>query len=173
MDAPRWSGCTVTMMRNPVSLVAAVALALVGTGAGAQTLSSAPEYASCPRGTLSSYFASGETVASPQALVLIGRISETAASCQPDGSDLVARIDSRVDGERAVSRALARLSASADDLVAKGVAVERIRVVAQAAGSPAPSLTQIDVLFRKAGESRDAVASPPPAPVHVAPSQAI
>lgn len=161
------------MMRVPFYPGAAAALALVGAGAGAQTVSSAPEYVSCPRGSLSIYFASGETVASPQARALIERISETAASCQPDGIDLVARIDSRVDGERAVSLALTRLSAIADDLVAKGVSAERIRVAAQAGGSPAPSLNQIDVLFRKAGESRDAVAVPPPAPIRVAPSQAI
>ncbi len=161
------------MMRIPIFLGAAFALVLVATSARAQTVSSAPEYASCPRGSLSIYFASGETVASPQALALIDRISETAASCQPDGIDLVARINSRVDGPRALQLALTRLSAVADDLVAKGVSADRIRVAAQAAGSPAPSLNQIDVLLRKAGESPDAVASPPPAPVHVAPSQAI
>ena len=57
--------------------------------------------------------------------------------------------------------ALARLSAVADDLVAKGVAVERIRVAAQSAGVMyAPTLNQIDVLFRKSGETADEVAPP-------------
>lgn len=161
-------------MRIPGFLCAAAALVLSGTVAGAQTPTASSEFASCPRGRLSIYFASGDTTASPQALDLLGRISETAASCHPDGIDLVARIDSRVDGEQAMSLALARLTAVAADLVANGVPVERIRVAAQAGkGAAAPSLTQIDVLFRKAGETIDDVASPPPAPEHVAPSQAI
>ena len=104
---------------------------------------------------------------------MIGRISETAASCQPDGIDLVARVDSRVDGERALALALARLSAVADDLVAKGVSMDRIRVAAQTAGVlPATQLNQIDVLFRKSGEVADNVASPPPV-VNTAPASTI
>jgi len=162
------------MMRFSRFLGVTLALVLSGTAALAQAPSTTSEFASCPRGRLSIYFASGDATASPQALVLLGRISETAASCHPDGIDLVARIDSRVDGERAMSLALARLSAVAADLVANGVPVERIRVAAQAGkGTAAPSLTQIDVLFRKAGETVDDVASPPPAPERVAPSQAI
>lgn len=162
------------MMRIPGILGIAAALVLTGTGAHAQTASSASEYVSCPRARLSIYFASGETTASPEALTLLGRISETAASCQPDGIDLVARIDSRVDGDQAMTLALARLSAVADDLVAKGVPVERIRIAAQSAGVlHAPTLNQIDVLFRKSGETAEDVASPPPAPVRTAPGEAI
>jgi len=141
--------------------------------ARAQTASSPSEYESCPRGRLSIYFASGETNTSPEAVVLIGRISETAASCQPDGIDLVARVDFRVDGERAMALALARLSTVADDLVAQGVSMERIRVAAQTAVVfPATQLNQIDVLFRKSDEVADNVASPPPV-VHTAPGSTI
>ena len=162
------------MMRIPGILGVAAALVLTGAGAGAQTASSASEYVSCPRARLSIYFASGEATASPEALTLLGRISETAASCQPDGIDLVARIDSRVDGDQAMALALARLSAVADDLVAKGVAVERIRVAAQSAGVMyAPTLNQIDVLFRKSGEMPDEVVSPPSPPARTAPGEAI
>lgn len=166
---------SVTMTHILRFLGAAAVLVLSGTGAGAQTPSSASEYVSCPRSRLSIYFASGETAASPEALALIGRISETAADCQPDGIDLVARIDARVDGERAVTLALARLSAVADDLIAKGVSVDRIRVAAQSsqdARSPTSGLNQIDVLFRKSAEAADNVASPP-APRITAPSDTI
>jgi hypothetical protein len=163
----------VTMMRIPGLIGAFGALVLCEVGAGAQTVSSASEYVSCPRGRLSIYFASGETTASPEAEVLIGRISETAANCQPDGIDLLARIDARVDGERAVTLALARLSAVADDLIAQGVAVERIRIAAQTAGSGSGStLNQIDVLFRQSRQTADDVAIQP-TPVQKAPAQAI
>ncbi len=161
------------MMRTIGYLGVTAALVLSGTVARAQTASSPSDYESCPRGRLSIYFASGETDTSPEAIVLIGRISETAASCQPDGIDLVARVDSRVDGERAMALALARLSAVADDLVAKGVSMDRIRVAAQTAGVlPATQLNQIDVLFRKSGEVADNVASPPPV-VNTAPASTI
>lgn len=160
-------------MRTFKFLCAIAVLALSGTGAGAQTVPASSEYASCPRGRLSIYFASGDTTASPQALVLIDRVSETASSCHADGIDLVARVDTRVDGENAMSLALARLNAVSADLVAKGVPVERIRVAAQAAKGPSAPLIQIDVLFRKTSETVDDVAGPPPAPERVAPSQAI
>ena len=128
-------------------------------------MSSASEYVSCPRGRLSIYFASGETKTSPEAVVLIDRISETAASCQPDGIDLVARIDKRVDGDQAMSFALARLAAVSDDLVAKGVSVDRIRVAAQAAGMPPETqLNQIDVIFRKADPTPEVAAPAPSQP---------
>ena len=161
------------MMRIAGFIGAFGALVLSGAGAGAQTVSSASEYVSCPRGRLSIYFASGETTASPEAEALIGRISQTAANCQPDGIDLVARIDARVDGERAITLALARLAAVADDLIAQGVAVERIRVAAQTSGlAPSSTLNQIDVMFRKSAETADDVVSPPP-PARTAPGQTI
>lgn len=162
----------VTMMRIRGFIGAFGALVLSGAGVEAQTVSSASEYVPCPRGRLSIYFASGETAASPEAEALIGRISQTAAICQPDGIDLVARIDARVEGDRAVTLALARLAAVADDLIAQGVAVDRIRVAAQTtAATPASTLNQIDVMFRKSGDTAD-VASPP-APTRTAPGQAI
>lgn len=151
----------VTMMRTFGYLAASAAVFVSGVGAAAQTASSASEYASCPRGRLSIYFASGETKTSPEAIILIDRISETAASCQPDGIDLVARVDKRVDGDQAMSLALARLAAVSDDLVAKGFSVDRIRVAAQAVGmTPETQLNQIDVIFRKTGNGADDVASP-------------
>lgn len=140
----------------------AAVLLLSGASAGAQTRTSPSEYVSCPRARLSIYFASGETTASPEALTLIGRIGETAANCQPDGIDLVARVDARVDGDRALAVALARLTEVADDLVEQGVSVDRIRVAAQASGGSASAINQIDILFRKsASEVADEVVAPP------------
>lgn len=173
---PERHPCTVTLMRRPLSHLAILGFSAVllisGSGAGAQTRTSPSEYVSCPRGRLSIYFASGETTATPEAVTLIGRIGETAANCQPDGIDLVARVDSRVDGDRALALALARLSEVADDLVEQGVSVERIRVAAQASGGGASSINQIDVLFRKSPtETADEVAAPPTS--QTAPSGAI
>ncbi|MDP3493884.1 MAG: hypothetical protein Q8R82_12280 [Hyphomonadaceae bacterium] len=161
------------MMRILGFIGASVALVLSATGARAQTASAPSEFVSCPRARLSIYFASGQITASPEALALIGRISETAANCQPDRIDLVARIDARADGKRAVELALARLSAVADDLIAKGVSVESIRIAAQAAGpAPSPTFNQIDVLFKKTGDTADVAASPS-APLRTAPGEAI
>lgn len=163
-------------MRRPIRPLAffgfSAALLLAGVSASAQTRTSPSEYVSCPRARLSIYFASGESTASPEALALIGRIGETAANCQPDGIDLVARVDSRVDGDRALALALARLSEVADDLVEQGVSIERIRVAAQASGGTASAISQIDILFRKsASEAPAEVAAPPASPT--APNGAI
>jgi len=163
-------------MRRPFIRLAFVgfsAVPLLTSGvAGAQIRVSPSEYVSCPRARLSIYFASGETTATPEALTLIGRIGETAANCQPDGIDLVARVDSRVDGDRALALALARLAEVADDLVEQGISVERIRVAAQASGGTVSAINQIDVLFRKSvAEVADDVVAPPKIPT--APSGAI
>ena len=56
----------------------------------------------CPGAPLSLYFASGDVTASPQTDVLIGRIGETATTCQADRIDLIAHIDATADGDRAV-----------------------------------------------------------------------
>jgi hypothetical protein len=165
------------MMRSVCFLSVAIAIALLEAGAAAQTLSSTAsgsEYTPCPRGRLAIYFASGDTTASPQAEALIERVSEAAATCQPDGIDLIAHIDARVDGDSAVAVALARLNTVAGDLIAQGVPVERIRVAAQAGLSPAaPTLTQIDVLFRKSGDAPDDVAAEPVTIVRKIPGQSI
>ncbi len=159
------------MLRVSRILCAAVLLAVPGAAfaqrPGAEP-SSATADISCPHGRLSIYYASGEADASPQAEALIGLISEHAARCNADGVDLIARIDARVDGANALTLALQRLSAVAADLVAKGVPVDRIRVAAQSAKTPASaSITQVDVIFRKADETPE-VAAPAPAPRAIA-----
>jgi hypothetical protein len=162
------------MMR--LLLLSSLAAGLMAVApAGAQTKPSANPV-SCPRGVVKIYFASGDVAASPQAQALIGKIGETASSCEPDHIDLVTRFDPSVDGDRAVAIALERLSAVVADLVSQGISVGRIRISAQAvkAGEyPAGHLNQVDVLFRKAGETPEEADLPPPAPVRIVRSDAI
>jgi hypothetical protein len=166
------------MIRTYFLLMASVGLvvfAFAFSGADAQT--SAATSASCPRGALRIYFASGGVTASPQAQALMGKIGETATSCQPDRIDLVAHFDPSADGERAVAVALERLSTVAADLVSQGFSADRIRVAAQAVKAsevPVGRLNQVDVLFRKASETPDGSDEPAPAaPVSTYRSEAI
>ena len=148
---------------------------LVAAGAAAQTVSAA-QPASCPGAPLSIYFASGDTSTSPQAQELIGRIGDTAESCHADRIDLIAHIDAKVDGERAVTVALERLSRVAGDLVAHGLPADRIRIAARApeVGEMVAGPNQVNVLIHKTGE---AVESAPPTrqsrPVEAIPSFSI
>jgi hypothetical protein len=170
---------TKTTLRE-IACTAAVA-ALFAGNAAAQTPppmtapleASVAAPVSCPRGPLSIYFASGDVAASPQAETLIGRIGDAVNTCEPDGIDLIARIDSKVDGDHAVALALARLQQIADDLIAHGLSADRIRIAAQAANSEsAPGLNRIDVLFREEHlEMGEPVEAPPPP--RTVPSQAI
>jgi hypothetical protein len=150
----------VTMMRT--SLFLFVTAMLVAPVASAQTEPADAEAQSCPRGRTSIYYASGEATPSEEAQSLIQRVSDNASACQPDGIDLVTRIDTRVDGDKAVSLALQRLGSVAEDLVARGFPSDRIRVAAQAANEFAPpGLGEVEVIFRKAKEAADDVAAPP------------
>lgn len=156
------------MLRITGIICAAALLAITGTAVaqlpGALPSSADPDI-SCPHGRLSIYYASGEAASSPQAEALIDLISEHAARCNAEGLDLIARIDSRVDGDKALALALERLSSVAGDLVAKGIPVDRIRVAAQAAQNPpSASLTQIDVIFRKADPTPEVAAPAPSQP---------
>lgn len=175
------SGCDlcgpVTMMRLSGILAFSTLLALSAASAVAQPPEAGPASASteasCPRGRLSIYYPSGEAAVSQQAEALIGLISEHAVACRADGLDLIARIDSRVDGDGALALALQRLNEVAGELVARGVPVDGIRVAAQAASSPAaPNINQIDVIFRKS-DPVDDVAAPIGAAPRTAPSDSI
>lgn len=122
--------------------------------------------ASCPRDVVKIYFATGDVTASPQAQALIGKIGETANSCEPDHIDLVTRFDPGADGDRAITVAFERLSTVVTDLVSRGISVDRIRISAQAvkAGEyPAGHLNQVDVVFRQTGEAQREPQAPPPA----------
>ena len=126
---------------------------LFALDASAQDVSKSPSErqtvsadSACPRRPLSIYFASGQSTASPQAQALITKIGETATTCQPDRVDLIARINTAVDGQRALAVALERLNTVAADLVSHGLPADHIRVAALSAPQ-GPPLNQIDVLF--------------------------
>lgn len=126
-------------------------ICILAATAGAE----APPASSCPGGSVTVYFASGAATATPQVEALIGKIGDTAASCEADRIDLVAHIDPGVDGEGAASVALERLKLLMKDLVARGLPVDRIRFAARAAidGDPVAGFSQVDVMFRKAAVS--------------------
>jgi hypothetical protein len=107
----------------------------------------------CPRGPVALYFASGAITATPQVDALMGKIGDTATSCEADRIDIIAHIDPNVDGGRALLVSLERLKLLAGDLMEQGVPADRIRVAALAAHAgeaPTAGFSQVDVLFRKA-----------------------
>lgn len=133
-------------------------LCVAGLFAGAASAQeqSPSAVSACPRGPLSIYFASGDSTASPQAQALIGKIGETATSCQPDRIDLIARIDTATDGDSAVAVALARLNTVVANLVSHGLSADHIRVAALSSVNPQePMLNQIDVVFAKDDAAAD------------------
>jgi hypothetical protein len=131
-------------MIRTFSIAALAGSWLLAATAGAE----APPVPYCPLGPVSVYFASGAATATPQVQALMGKIGDTAASCEADRIDLVAHIDPGVDGEGAAAVALERLKLLMKDLVARGLPVERIRFDA-IEGAPSGSFNQVDVVFRK------------------------
>jgi hypothetical protein len=71
-------------------------------------------------------------------MLLIARIGDEALRCQPDGIDIVTEIDTDRDGDDAIRLAMARLNNVADNLVAGGYPIQRIRLAAR-------SSTQSDI----------------------------
>lgn len=151
----------LTMKR--ITVFAALALAsLPVLGASAQSLAPQADAPPCPSEPLAIYYASGEAAISAEGSLLLGRVGGRAIACQPDSIDLITRIDSGVDGERAVELALARLSSVAADLVAQGVPSESIRVAARAGRDVfPPGLSEVEIHFRKAGNAADDVGTGP------------
>jgi hypothetical protein len=145
-------------MLRKIGLVFAVAgFVLTPANAAAQTSSEA-----CPRSPVSIYFASGDVTGSPEAEALLVRIGDTATHCEADTIDIIAHIDPRVDGDRAVTVALERLNKVARDLIARGLPAGRIRIAARAPepGEPVVGPNQIKIVIRKSEETP--VAPPPP-----------
>jgi hypothetical protein len=132
-----------TLIRTTVSAGALAGICTLAAGAGAD----AP-VSYCPLGPVTVYFASGAATATPQVEALIGKIGDTAASCEADRIDLLAHIDRGVDGDGAAAVALERLKLLMKDLVARGLPVDRIRFGA-IEGAPTGSFSQVDVVFRK------------------------
>lgn len=147
----------MSVMRRFVRIGTALAL---GASAVAVSQGQTPVPAACPSGAVSVYFASGETTASPEAEQLLGRIRETATTCQPDRIDLVAHIDAEAEGGRSLALSLERLRLIAGELVQAGLPADRIHVGGRVSEprSALSSLHQIDVVFRKAEPSAPASA---------------
>lgn len=154
----------VTMMRLPAILSLSLVVVVLAANSAAQPLTAGPASSlgegPCPQGRMSIYYASRDVDVSQQTEALIGLISAHAIACRADGLDLIARIDSRIDGDGALAIALQRLGDIAGEFIARGVPAESLRIAAQSVSSvAAPNLNQIDVIFRKAAPA-DAVAAP-------------
>ena len=153
------------MFRSTVS----IALLAISAGTFASAAAQLPKHdsdaASCPRGGLSVYYARGEATPSEQARLLISRIGDEAARCQPEGIDLVTEIDTEREGGRAIGLAMARLNNVAEALVAGGYPADRIRLAAQADAKVdmRPPMGGITVYFRQ--PIREAGDASAPAPV--------
>lgn len=156
------------MLRTLAILTAAALSLTIAASAMAQAAPVEQSPSPCPGDRLSIYYAHGDASPSAQALVLIARIGDEAARCQPDGIDLVTDIDTSGDGDgtHAVALALARLNNVAEALIARGVPADRIRVAAQPGADLMRSpLGEVGVLFRKSRVSAgDASASRPMPP---------
>lgn len=142
-------------------------------GAVAQTVEATAATA-CPSEPMSVYFASGETSLSEEGRLLVSRLVDRAVACRPDGIDLVTRINSGVDGDRAVALALARLSDISQDLITRGISPNSIRVVAQP-GSDVfpPGMSEVEVFFRKAAPGAGDASSDQPAAPRQPPADSI
>jgi hypothetical protein len=150
---------------------ATLAIALTGApGVVAQTVE--PTAASaCPSEPMSVYFASGETALSDEARLLVTRLVEHAVACRPDGIDLVTRINSGVDGDRAVALALTRLSDISQDLVSRGVPPDSIRVAAHPGDDIfPPGMCEVEIIFRKATPGAGEASSNKPATPRLPPA---
>lgn len=149
---------------NRIWLAATSAVALTGAPcAVAQTVEQSAA-TSCPSEPMSVYFASGETALSDEGRLLVGRLVEHAVACRPDGIDIITRINSGVDGDRAVALALTRLSDLSQDFVAQGVSPDSIRVAAHPGDDIfPPGMCEVEVIFRKASVGTGDAASRRPA----------
>jgi hypothetical protein len=145
-------------------LAATFCVALSGAPASvAQTVEQSAA-ASCPSEPMSVYFASGETALSDEGRLLVGRLVEHAVACRPDGIDIITRINSGVDGDRAVTLALTRLSDLSQDFVSRGVPPDSIRVAAHPGDDIfPPGMCEVEVIFRKAPVGAGDAASRKPA----------
>jgi hypothetical protein len=152
-----------TMLRKICLVFAVAGFVLAPANATAQTSRTATE-TSCPRSPVSIYFASGDVNGSPEALALLVRLGDTAARCEADTIDLIAHIDPKADGDRAVTVALERLNKVARDLIARGLPAGRIRIAARAPepGEPVAGPNQINVVIRKSEDAPPAASTPSP-----------
>ncbi|MEZ6031351.1 MAG: hypothetical protein R3C46_16620 [Hyphomonadaceae bacterium] len=135
------------------------------SAAAAQTVAPAAE-AVCPGEPMSVYFASGEATLTAEGRSLVERLVDQAIACRAEGIDIITRINTGVDGEHAISLALARLNGISHDFVSRGVSPESIRIAAQPGDDIfPPGMSEVEVIFRKTSlEADDASTRKPPAP---------
>ena len=153
--------CVVTMIRT-IGLSGALAgiCLLAAIGAGAE----APQTASTARAaSVTIYFASGAATATPQVQALIGKIGDTAASCEADRIDLIAHIDPGVDGESAASCRAGAPEAVDQGSRGAGPAGRAYPVCGPAAieGAPTAGFNQVDVAVPQGGSARDRARASP------------
>lgn len=89
----------------------------------------------CPTGAVSVYFAPGESLASDETVDLIGRVGEVAADCRAAGVDIVAWVDP-AEGAAGMGLALERLKLVAQHLGEGGLPPEQMRVGARVQTGP-------------------------------------
>jgi hypothetical protein len=153
-------GGPITMLRLArISLLGGLVV-LAAASASSQTPTSSPELGVCPGGAITIYYARGDAAPSQVARDLIGRVSEEARSCSPEGIDLVADISIDSEGDAAIALAMARLGGVAEALVAQGYPADRIRMAAHGGGETRAPMGEITILFRKAPQAGSAVAAP-------------
>lgn len=151
--------------------IAAIALTCaIAPGAVAQQVEPRQSSA-CPGEAVSIYFASGESKLTSESRQLVTRLADQAVACEHGGIDLVTLINPDIDGDNAVTLALARLDDISRDLIARGIAPESIRVAARPGRDVfPPGMSEVEMIFRKsAAGAGEASAKQPPTPLKLSP----
>ncbi len=151
-------------MRRILAIATITAALVSAAGAIAQPVDPNGDAAACPGETTSVYFASGEAALSHEGKLLVSRLVDDAVACRPESIHLITRINIGVDGDSAVTLALARLDGISRDLVARGVSPDSIRVAARPGNDVfPPGMSEVEVSFRKSAPSAGEASTHAPA----------
>lgn len=148
------SGC-VTRMVFALGVSVCAAWPVAAQSAPAMVVDADIPALECPTSPLSVYFAAGEVLASDQSRAVIGKLQATVRDCVPDQVVLVAIVDSELEGEAAETRARQRLDAISGELVAGGVAADRIFTAltpGKTTRTPESGINSVAVMLRKVRE---------------------